>query len=147
MELEEIRLKLDQVDSELVALFEQRMALSLLVAEVKRKNAQPILQPEREKIVLSSRVAKLKDARWAKPAEVFFQTLMDLGKQAQMDYIAQKRNQAVVAFQGVAGGYGEQAAVGHFQDAAWLACATFGDVIKAVREGEADYAYYLWRTQ
>lgn len=49
LDLQKIREQLDQVDSQLVELFEQRMKLCGDVAEYKRKNKKPIFDPEREK--------------------------------------------------------------------------------------------------
>ncbi len=49
LDLQEIRAQLDQVDSQLVELFEQRMKLCGDVAEYKRKSGKPIFDPEREK--------------------------------------------------------------------------------------------------
>lgn len=49
LDLQKIREQLDQVDSQLVELFEQRMKLCGDVAEYKRKSKKPIFAPEREK--------------------------------------------------------------------------------------------------
>ena len=49
LDLQKIREQLDQVDSQLVELFEQRMKLCGDVAEYKRKSKKPIFDPEREK--------------------------------------------------------------------------------------------------
>ena len=82
-----IRDRLDRLDTELIALFERRMELSLEVAKAKRRDNLPVYQPEREKAVLDSRAAKLKDPSWRQAARVLMQTVMDLGKDAQMDYL------------------------------------------------------------
>lgn len=139
MQLDEIRLALDALDTELIALFERRMELSLEVAKAKKRDNLPIYQPEREKAVLDSRAAKLKDPCWASATRRLMQTIMDLGKEAQMDYLARQRPIPAVAYQGVPGGYGEQAALEHFGTAQWKACETFGAVVRAVQAGEADY--------
>ena len=49
LDLQKIREQRDQVDSQLVELFEQRMKLCGDVAEYKRKSKKPIFDPEREK--------------------------------------------------------------------------------------------------
>lgn len=49
LDLQEIRKQLDQVDGQLVELFEQRMRLCKDVAEYKRENGKAIFDPEREK--------------------------------------------------------------------------------------------------
>ena len=48
LDLQKIREQLDQVDSQLVELFEQRMKLCGDAAEYKRKSKKPIYDPERE---------------------------------------------------------------------------------------------------
>ena len=107
MQLDEIRLALDALDTGLIALFERRMELSLEVAKAKKRDNLPIYQPEREKAVLDSRAAKLKDPCWASATRRLMQTIMDLGKEAQMDYLARQRPIPAVAYQGVPGGYGD----------------------------------------
>lgn len=49
LDLQEIRSRLDQVDSQLVELFEQRMKICGEVAEYKQKTGKAIFDPEREK--------------------------------------------------------------------------------------------------
>ena len=56
-ELSEIRLELDAVDRELIALFEKRMGLSREVAAYKLAKGLPVLDASREAQVLDSRAA------------------------------------------------------------------------------------------
>ena len=49
MELSEIRKRIDEVDSKLVDLFVERMALSAQVADYKKENNLPIYVPSRER--------------------------------------------------------------------------------------------------
>ena len=60
-ELTQIRQELDEVDSELVKLFEQRMQLCRQVAEYKLAHDMPVLDSSREQQVLDSRAAKAAD--------------------------------------------------------------------------------------
>lgn len=57
--LEELRIKLDETDKELMRLFAERMELSERVAAVKRAEGMPIENREREEKVLASRTALL----------------------------------------------------------------------------------------
>lgn len=52
MNLEEIRLEIDAVDSELVRLYEKRLEVAKKVAEYKIANNKPVLDEAREKIKL-----------------------------------------------------------------------------------------------
>ena len=49
MELNELRLELDQIDREMVSLFEKRMRVCEDVARWKLENGRPILDASREK--------------------------------------------------------------------------------------------------
>ena len=60
-ELTQIRQELDEVDSELVKLFEQRMQLCRQVAEYKLAHDMPVLDSSREQQVLDSRAEKAAD--------------------------------------------------------------------------------------
>jgi chorismate mutase / prephenate dehydrogenase len=55
MELEEIRIHLDRLDSELLQILAERMSLMPKVAEYKKKKKLQIYQPEREKEIIISR--------------------------------------------------------------------------------------------
>ena len=48
MDLTDYRGKIDEIDSQILRLFEARMALSGKIAAWKQKNGQPVFQPERE---------------------------------------------------------------------------------------------------
>ncbi len=58
-ELSQLRLKIDQIDTEIVRLFKQRMWVSSQIAQYKATHDLPVYVPEREKEkieVLSNRV-------------------------------------------------------------------------------------------
>lgn len=62
-DLREIRQELDQVDREMVRLFEKRMNLALEVAQYKTAHGMPVLDASREEQVLASRAAMLQSPR------------------------------------------------------------------------------------
>ena len=64
--LEQARAEIDEVDAQLAALFERRMAAVLLVAEYKRAHGLPIFDAAREAAVLE----KALDAACAVPLEI-----------------------------------------------------------------------------
>lgn len=138
-DLDTLRRELNDLDRELVALFERRMNISVEVGAYKAAHDMAIFQPEREREVRDSRAALLSDPKWAPAARKFFQFLIDVGKEAQFDVFANVRAHPVVAYQGVVAGYGEQAASGHFPEAQLTAYATFDQVVSAVEQGRADY--------
>ena len=54
MDLKEIRNQIDEIDSQLVHLFEKRMKLSKSVAEYKIQNGLPVLNSAREDEIIAS---------------------------------------------------------------------------------------------
>lgn len=77
-ELESLRRTLDQLDSELVAVFEQRMDISRRVAAWKLAHQRPVLDPEREARVLDTRASMCRDPRWAPAVRQLYETIMAL---------------------------------------------------------------------
>lgn len=51
-EIEDIRLKIDEVDWEIIRLLEARMKLCRLIKEAKKKADLPLRDPQRERVVL-----------------------------------------------------------------------------------------------
>ena len=51
MDIDEIRLKINQLDNELLQIFNQRAALALKIGEVKKELNLPIYDPRREKLI------------------------------------------------------------------------------------------------
>lgn len=82
-DLTEIRGELDQVDREIVHLFEKRMALAAQVAQYKIGAGLPVLDASREEQVLASRTAMLEDARFAPDVHTLFECLMALSRGEQ----------------------------------------------------------------
>ena len=59
MELNELRIRLDQIDRQMVSLFEQRMRVCEDVARWKMANDRPVLDASREKEKLQSVASQL----------------------------------------------------------------------------------------
>lgn len=85
--LDEYRVKIDALDEQLIALFEERMLVAREVGEYKKENGLPILNLDREAIVIEKNVARVKDESVKGVAKVYLQTMMDLSKQLQKDLI------------------------------------------------------------
>ena len=82
-DLQELRLELDAIDRQLVALFEQRMNLARDVAAYKLAKGMPVQDRSREAQVLSSRCAMLTDPRWESSVHTLFETMMALSRAEQ----------------------------------------------------------------
>lgn len=158
MELKAIREQIDQIDRELTRLFEERMRLAAEVAQYKRSNNLPIFDNTREQQVLRQCAEYLQDKSLQSKLQQFFRELMRLSRSHQEQLLtgissadhylsnikqmikpfAPKEN-PVVAYQGVAGSYSEQAAAAAFPAGTLVGCQSFEDVLKVLQDQKADY--------
>jgi len=82
-DLTALRNGIDQVDAELIRLFERRMELARRIGAYKRARNLPIHDPERERNLIASRVGQLNDPTLSGPVAELFETLMRLSREAQ----------------------------------------------------------------
>lgn len=140
-ELQTLREGIDAVDAELTRLFEQRMALAQRVGLYKKERGLPILDSVREREVLDARVAQLQNTKWAAAAREFFENIMRLSRREQQRVLAapvESAENCLVAYQGVPGAFGHQAALqcaGEATDV--LPFRSFEAVFQAVISGQA----------
>lgn len=85
--LEESRLVINEVDDQLVKLFEKRMKAVENVLAYKKENNLPIFDASREKANIEKGVAKLQDKNLDKYFVDFYQQLMDVSKDYQKDLL------------------------------------------------------------
>ena len=81
--LDPLRREIDDIDRELVRLFESRMVKVKEIGNVKRKQGLPILDASREEEVLKRAKTYLKDKDLAEDLEQFFSKLMEISKEVQ----------------------------------------------------------------
>lgn len=81
--LEELREEIDNVDREIVKLFERRMEIVLEVAKYKTDNNLPILNISREEEVIKQNTKYLKNADLSNYLREFYINLMNLSKNYQ----------------------------------------------------------------
>lgn len=93
-ELQELRQELDQLDREIVALFEKRMIIARQVAQYKLAHDLPVLDQSREAQVIASREAMLSDASFAPSLRALFEAIMALSRQEQESLIREVRGDA-----------------------------------------------------
>ena len=87
-DLNECRKEIDEIDQQLIKLFEQRMKISKEVVTYKLANNMQIFQPEREKDVIEKNVKRLDDSSLQAYAHNFVQDIMDIGKSYQAFVVA-----------------------------------------------------------
>lgn len=86
-DLKGLRDKIDEIDEELVHLFEERMEIVLRVAEYKKKNNITILNENREKEVIEKNKLRLKNSTFEDSLVKFLNYLMSLSKEEQSKFI------------------------------------------------------------
>lgn len=134
-QLEQARITIDSIDSQMAALFEQRMNAVCAVAEYKAAQGLPIYDPAREKIVLAKNTARIQDPDLRPYYADLLQYQMDLAKQ----YEAFRMGRDRVAYQGVEGAFAHIALTRLFPHAKAVAFPTWDEVFDAVERDEAAY--------
>lgn len=154
-ELMQLRQKIDEIDRQLVCLFEQRLSVTEQVGNYKKARNLPVLDAQREKQVLAEK-AKLvqKEANQTAVAD-FFEAIMQISRNQQKKIVSQEKKEASqwlqpglrepvktprIVFSGEPGAYGEEAAVLYFgQDLPRNRREDFEGVCRAIVDGQADY--------
>ena len=90
-ELENLRERIDTIDKELIALFEERMNVVNDIAKYKIKNNLPILNQNREDIVISKAKAIVKNKDYTDSAIDFIKNIMEISKKFQQKIISKQQ--------------------------------------------------------
>jgi chorismate mutase/prephenate dehydratase len=136
MDLSDWRREIDQIDKELINLFEKRMDIVINVAKYKMERNLPIFNGAREAEVIEKNLSRLRNKGYREYAEKFLSDLMSTSRQLQHSIIGNIK----VGVQGVPGSYSEEAKIGYFGEE--KSCAfydEFEDVFIALKNGEIDY--------
>lgn len=150
--LEELRKKIDLIDSELMPLFTERMKCSAEIAEYKRENNMPVLDKKRETEILNAKTEAAENG-FENAVYDFYNAIMAISRAAQNDRLEKKeakidlsgfesalKENPTVAFQGAAGAHSESALINIFgEDCKRKNAMTFAEVLDLVESGEADY--------
>ena len=92
MNLDEIRIKIDEIDTQILDLFCRRMDLVKGVAAYKIENDMPVFRPEREKLILE-RVRADAGEEYGDYAVKLFETAMAVSRDMQTEMIREKQRQ------------------------------------------------------
>ena len=90
-ELENLREKIDAIDKEMIALFEKRMDIVADIAAYKIKNNLPILNQNREDIVISKVKAIVKNKEYTDSAIDFIKDIMEISRKFQQKIISKQQ--------------------------------------------------------
>ena len=151
-DLSEIRVEIDEIDRELIALFKRRMDCARDVGYYKKANNVPILNAKREEEILDS--VEEKGGEYGGHARLLYSNIMELSRALQHNIVssgkeirevicnasAQLETEGVkVAYQGIKGANGHEATLRLFPNGNATPYKTFSDVFEAVEKGEVTY--------
>lgn len=156
LDLQEIRKKLDAIDKDLVALFEERMKLCADVASFKIETGKPVYDGEREKQKLEA-VRQLAHGTFNEQAVTeLFSQIMTISRRYQYQLLAEHgktdpsgfdpveklaKEQVQVVYQGVEGAYSHEAAKQYFgPDVQAHHVPSWEEAMEEVSRGQAAYA-------
>ena len=130
--LPELRVQIDALDLELLALLNQRASLAHEVGEIKRMDGSPVFRPDRETQVISSLQAVNPGPLKGQSVAVIWREIMSACRALEA---AQR-----VAYLGPAGTFSEQAALQYFGSSIErMPCASIDEVFRATAAGSAEF--------
>ena len=156
MDLQKLRGEIDAIDTQMTDLFVKRMGLCAEVARYKKENRMSVVHQGREREILS-RISALAGDELDSYALILFSTLFDLSRSYQSMLITEVSpverkidealrstpqmlpKKAVVACQGVEGGYAQQACDKVFSFADIMYFRSWEGVFSAVQKGLCQY--------
>ncbi len=156
MDLSEIRVELDGIDTKIVELYEKRMELCGEVAACKIKTGKRVFDKEREQQKLKA-VSDLTHNEFnAQGIQELFEHIMSISRKLQYKMLAENGHAGKLAFmemekidckkcrvvfQGAEGAYSQAAMMEYFGDEVnCFNVDTFRDAMLAIDEGSADFA-------
>lgn len=157
--LDALRAQIDDIDAQMIALFEKRMDVTRQVGEYKKENDLPVLDRKREEEVLAKKEAMLKNKYLKTEVKDFFGSIMAISRRQQRALMADKSRlehfesyknvvkaarEPVAAprvyYQGVAGAYAEEATALFFgEDVQRSNATTWRDLFELLMADKADY--------
>jgi chorismate mutase / prephenate dehydratase len=153
VDLMESRKKIDEIDRQMVELFEKRMELAIDIAAYKKSVGKPIFDAAREEEKLAA-LKKLTGNEFNQKAITdLFKQIMSMSRRLQYTLLEnqdslgfhsvnhfERSSDTKVAFFGERGAYTEQAMLDFFRTkVTGIPKETFEEVMQAIRDGEAKY--------
>lgn len=135
-DLDKARQSINEVDREMVRLFEMRMDAVKQVAEYKMEHGIPVEDTVREEHIVRKNVAYVENEDYRSYYVSFLRSMMEHSKSYQHRLMDGMR----VAYSGVEGAFANIVAERIFPDATVVAHKDFADAYRAVADGECDCA-------
>ncbi|MBR1693769.1 MAG: prephenate dehydratase [Lachnospiraceae bacterium] len=156
MDLLEIRKEIDEIDAQIVQLYEKRMDASKRVAQFKIETGKKVFDKQREEEKIKKVKSMTSNEFNRHGIEELFEQIMSMSRKLQYQLLAEKGSlgklpfigvdeldtrRARVVFQGAEGAYSELAMKKYFGDQiSSFHVDTFRDAMSAIDEGSADFA-------
>ncbi|MCM1192651.1 MAG: prephenate dehydratase [Butyrivibrio sp.] len=156
MDLTDLRQQIDDIDSRIVELYEQRMDVSRRVAEYKIGAGKKVFDRQREIEKLAAVQALTHNEFNSRGITELFEQIMSMSRKLQYRLLAESGNvgklpfiavdsldtgKARVVFQGAEGAYSQAAMTRYFgEDIYSFHVDSFRDAMSAIDEGSADFA-------
>lgn len=156
MDLQEARAKIDEIDHELVKLFEKRMDAAAEIGAYKRANRLPVLDAGREREKLAEVAGSVRE-NMQTYAQMLYSTLFELSRSYQEELIRQRSalhdevesaiettprlfpTNAMIACQGTEGAYSQLACERLFKSPMIMYFKSFESVFSAIESGFCRY--------
>ena len=154
--LEELRVRLDEIDDQIVNLYEQRMEICAHVVEYKIQTGKKVLDRQREKEKLENVAGKASNPFNKKGVTELYEQLMSMSRKLQYEQLVKAgalgrlpfiqvdsldADQARVVFPGTEGAYSEAAMKRYFgENCNSFYVRTFREAMEAIEDGAADFA-------
>ena len=154
--LEELRLQLDEIDDQMVRLYEERMKVCAQVGEYKIKNGKKVLDRQREKNKLQAVSEKASSEFNKKGVRELYEQLMSMSRKLQYQQLVKAgalgrlpfieiesldAKNARIVFPGTEGAYSQAATKDYFgENCNSFYVRTFREAMEAIEDGAADYA-------
>lgn len=155
IDLQDCRKEIDEIDDQIIRLFEKRMKVCEDVAEYKITTGKKVLDPDRERAKIRTLRGKAHGEFNALGAQELFQQIMAISRKRQYQLLTEhgveeERNYEMVdklplkhvnvVFQGVEGAYSYAAMRAYFEDEInSYHVKTWRDAMEELAEGRADY--------
>ncbi|MEE3427428.1 MAG: prephenate dehydratase [Ruminococcus sp.] len=151
-DLNEIRKDINEIDDKLLELYKRRMDCAEEVGYYKKENNIPILNEKREEEIFNK--IEENGGKYGASARMLYSTIMELSRALQYNIVESgkalretlaKAEEAVpktgvkVAYQGIKGANGHEAALRLFPEGEVLPYKSFEDVFLAVENGEVSF--------
>lgn len=134
-QLSKTRLKINDIDKQMAALFEERMEAVEDVIRYKKEHGMAILDTSREAEVIERNLAYIKKADYLESYRLFIEDIMGISRKYQKAVL----NRDTIGYAGTLGAFSNIASIQLFPDAKQIAYPGFEDVFKAVINNEIRY--------